>query len=168
MPNIKVQRHYRPDVYLFIAHTLLLVFSFILWKLYPYIPNKRDMSGLFFMIISVVGGFIGIIIIAVCLPRLDRTIRHLMLSKFVLSIIYWLSSTVIFVLFGITKFFNNSPLVFFCLCFSVFEHPVFFNYSCCRYAQKRLAHFRRDFRFACVVVLFANDLKSFLKNLKAL
>lgn len=126
MPNIKVQRHYRPDVYLFIAHTLLLVFSFILWKLYPYIPNKRDMSGLFFMIISVVGGFIGIIIIAACLPRLDRTIRHLMLSKFVLSIIYWLSSTVIFVLFGITKFFNNSPLVFFVFVF-LFLSTLYFS-----------------------------------------
>jgi uncharacterized membrane protein len=126
MPNIKVQRHYRPDAYLFIAHTLLLVFSFILWKLYPYIPNKRDMSGLFFMIISVVGGFIGIIIIAVCLPRLDRTIRHLMLSKFVLSIIYWLSSTVIFVLFGITKFFNNSPLVLFVFVF-LFLSTLYFS-----------------------------------------
>ena len=126
MPNIKVQRHYRPDAYLFIAHTLLLVFSFILWKLYPYIPNKRDMSGLFFMIISVVGGFIGIIIIAACLPRLDRTIRHLMLSKFVLSIIYWLSSTVIFVLFGITKFFNNSPLVLFVFVF-LFLSSLYFS-----------------------------------------
>lgn len=126
MPNIKVQRHFRPDVYLFIAHTLLLVFSFILWKLYPYIPNKRDMSGLFFMIISVVEGFIGIIIIAVCLPRLDRTIRHLMLSKFVLSIIYWLSSTVIFVLFGITKFFNNSPLVLFVFVF-LFLSSLYFS-----------------------------------------
>ncbi|WP_228721879.1 hypothetical protein [Acinetobacter sp. Marseille-Q1623] len=70
------------------------------------------MSALFFMIISIVGGIIGLVFLAVSLPRLDRTVRNLSMYKFFLAILYWISSTVIFIFFGVTKFFYNSPLAF--------------------------------------------------------
>ena len=102
---------YRIDAYLIFCHVLLLILSFGLWKMYPHITIKPDMSGLFFMIISVFWGIVGLIPLAVSLPRLDRTIRNLALYKFALAFLYWISSTAIFVLFGINKFFFNNPLV---------------------------------------------------------
>ncbi|EXE74980.1 putative membrane protein [Acinetobacter sp. 1566109] len=69
------------------------------------------MSGLFFMVISILGGFAGLIILAVTLPRLDRSVRNLSVNKFILALLYWISSTIIFMLFGISKFFFNNPLV---------------------------------------------------------
>lgn len=125
MKSITVNHPYRPDLYLFILHTVLMACSFYLWKVYPYIPNKPDMGALFFLIISVLGGFIGIVIVAVTLPRLDRTVRYLTLSKFVLSLVYWLSSTIIFVLFGSTKFIFNNPLVLFVFVFLFFSSLYF-------------------------------------------
>ncbi len=94
-----------------LCHALLLAFGYGLWKLYPHIPTKPDMSGLFFMIISILGGFVGLIILAVTLPRLDRSVRNLSVNKFVLALLYWVSCTAIFVLFGSSKFFFNNPLV---------------------------------------------------------
>ncbi len=43
--------------------------------------------------------------------RLDRSVRNLSVNKFILALLYWISSTIIFVLFGISKFFFNNPLV---------------------------------------------------------
>ena len=63
------------------------------------------------MIISILGGFAGLIMLAVTLPRLDRSVRNLSVNKFILALLYWISSTIIFVLFGISKFFFNNPLV---------------------------------------------------------
>ncbi|WP_180066230.1 MULTISPECIES: hypothetical protein [unclassified Acinetobacter] len=125
MKSITVNHPYRPDLYLFILHTVLMACSFYLWKVYPYIPNKPDMGALFFLIISVLGGFIGIVIVAVTLPRLDRTVRYLTLSKFVLSLVYWLSSTTIFVLLGSTKFIFNNSLVLFVFVFLFFSSLYF-------------------------------------------
>lgn len=125
MKSITVNHPYRPDLYLFILHAILMACSFYLWKVYSYIPNKPDMGALFFLIISVLGGFIGIVIIAVGLPRLDRTVRYLALSKFVLSVVYWLSSTTIFVLFGSTEFIFNNPFVLFVFVFLFFSSLYF-------------------------------------------
>lgn len=63
--------------------------------------------------------------LAVTLPRLDRTVRYLTLSKFVLSLVYWLSSTTIFVLLGSTKFIFNNPLVLFVFVFLFFSSLYF-------------------------------------------
>ena len=106
-----IKKFYRIDACLALCHALLLAFSYGLWKLHPHIQAKPDMSGLFFMIISILGGFAGLIVLGVTLPRLDRSVRNLSVNKFVLALLYWLSSAVIFVLFGITKFFFNNPLV---------------------------------------------------------
>ena len=115
-----IKKFYRIDAYLVLCHTLLLAFGYGLWKLYPHIQTKPDMSGLFFMIISILGGFAGLIMLAVTLPRLDRSVRNLSVNKFILALLYWISSTTIFVLFGISKFFFNNPLIllFFVLFFS--------------------------------------------------
>ena len=102
---------YRSDIYLSICHVLLLALSYGLWKVYPHIATKPDMSGLFFMIIAVLGGIIGLIFLTVSLPRLDRTQRNLAMYKFFLAFIYWVSSTFIFIFFGVSKFFTNNPLV---------------------------------------------------------
>jgi uncharacterized membrane protein HdeD (DUF308 family) len=114
-----IKKFYRIDAYLVLCHTLLLAFGYGLWKLYPHIQTKPDMSGLFFMIISILGGFAGLIMLAVTLPRLDRSVRNLSVNKFILALLYWISSTTIFVLFGISKFFFNNPLIllFFVLVF---------------------------------------------------
>ena len=106
-----IKKFYRIDACLALCHALLLAFGYGLWKLHPHIPTKPDMSGLFFMIISILGGFAGLIVLGVTLPRLDRSIRNLSVNKFVLALLYWVSSTAIFVLFGISKFFFNNPLV---------------------------------------------------------
>lgn len=106
-----IKNFYKIDVYLVLCHTVLLALSFALWKIYPHIQTKPDMSGLFFMIISVLGGIIGLIVLAVSLPRLDRTLRHPILYKLFFAFIYWISSSVILVCVGISKFFFNEPLV---------------------------------------------------------
>lgn len=106
-----IKKFYRIDACLALCHALLLAFSYGLWKLHPHMQTKPDMSGLFFMIIAILGGFAGLIVLGVTLPRLDRSVRNLSINKFVLALLYWLSSAVIFVLFGITKFFFNNPLV---------------------------------------------------------
>jgi len=111
MNTSSIKKFYRIDAYLMLCHTLLLAFGYGLWKLHPHIQTKPDMSGLFFMIISILGGFAGLIVLAVTLPRLDCSIRNLSVNKFVLALLYWVSSTAIFVLFGINKFFFNNPLV---------------------------------------------------------
>ncbi|WP_290012427.1 hypothetical protein [Acinetobacter pittii] len=111
MNTSPIKNFYRIDAYLVLCHTLLLVIGYGLWKLYPHIKTKPDMSGLFFMIISILGGFAGLIMLAVTLPRLDRSVRNLSVNKFILALLYWISSTIIFVLFGINKFFFNNPLV---------------------------------------------------------
>ena len=106
-----IKKFYRIDAYLALCHALLLAFGYGLWKLHPHIPTKPDMSGLFFMIISILGGFAGLIVLGVTLPRLNRSVRNLSVNKFVLALLYWVSSTAIFVLFGSSKFFFNNPLV---------------------------------------------------------
>jgi hypothetical protein len=111
MDPTSIKKFYRIDTYLVLCHTLLLAFGYGLWKLYPHIQTKPDMSGLFFMIISILGGFAGLIMLAVTLPRLDRSVRNLSVNKFILALLYWISSTTIFVLFGISKFFFNNPLI---------------------------------------------------------
>lgn len=111
MNTSPIKNFYRIDAYLVLCHTLLLAFGYGLWKLYPHIPTKPDMSGLFFMIISILGGFAGLIVLAVTLSRLDRSVRNLSVNKFVLALLYWISSTAIFLLFGISKFFFNNPLI---------------------------------------------------------
>ncbi|EPP3357207.1 hypothetical protein ACUN42_001619 [Acinetobacter baumannii] len=111
MNTTSIKKFYRIDAYLVLCHTLLMAFGYGLWKLYPHIKTKPDMSGLFFMIISILGGFAGLIILAITLPRLDRSVRNLSGNKFILALMYWISSTIIFVLFGINKFFFNNPLI---------------------------------------------------------
>lgn len=111
MNTSSIKNFYRIDGYLVLCHTLLMSFGYGLWKLYPHIKTKPDMSGLFFMVISILGGFAGLIILAVTLPRLDRSVRNLSVNKFILALLYWISSTIIFMLFGISKFFFNNPLV---------------------------------------------------------
>ena len=111
MNATSVKKFYRIDAYLVLCHALLLAFGYGLWKLHLHIQTKLDMSGLFFMIISILGGFAGQIVLAVTLPRLDRYVRNLSVNKFVLALLYWVSSTAIFVLFGVSKFFFNNPLV---------------------------------------------------------
>ena len=111
MNATSVKKFYRIDAYLVLCHALLLAFGYGLWKLHLHIQTKLDMSGLFFMIISILGGFAGLIVLAVTLPRLDRSVRNLSVNKFVLALLYWVSSTAIFVLFGVSKFFFNNPLV---------------------------------------------------------
>jgi len=78
-----IKKFYRIDACLALCHTLLLAFSYGLWKLHPHIQTKPDMSGLFFMIIAILGGFAGLIVLGVTLPRLDRSVRNLSINKFV-------------------------------------------------------------------------------------
>ena len=111
MNTTSIKKFYRIDAYLVLCHSLLMAFGYGLWKLYPHIKTKPDMSGLFFMIISILGGFAGLIMLAITLPRLDRSVHNLSVNKFILALLYWVSSSIIFVLFGISKFFFNNPLV---------------------------------------------------------
>ena len=82
MNATSVKKFYHIDAYLVLCHALLLAFGYGLWKLHPHIQTKPDMSGLFFMIVSILGGFAGLIILAVTLPRLDRSVRNLSVNKF--------------------------------------------------------------------------------------
>ena len=87
---------YSIDLKLILIHFLLLISSYLIYKNFAYTPEKKDMSGIFFMLISVLGGIVGLIVLAVSLPRLDRTVRNLSMYKFFLAFLYWVSSTVIF------------------------------------------------------------------------
>ncbi|WP_227865814.1 MULTISPECIES: hypothetical protein [Acinetobacter] len=62
------------------------------------------------MLISILGGIIAIVILAVSLSRLDRSVRALAINKFILAVLYWISSTAIFVLSGYSEFLFNNPL----------------------------------------------------------
>lgn len=104
--NTTLQRSpYNIDFKLVLIHLLLLIGGYLISKNFAYVPGKKDMSGLFFLIISFLGGVVGLILLAVSLPRLDRTVRNLSMYKFFLALLYWISSTVIFILFGVRKFF---------------------------------------------------------------
>lgn len=84
MNTSSIKNFYRIDVYLVLCHTFLLAIGYGLWKLYPHIKTKPDMSGLFFMIISILGGFAGLIMLAITLPRLDPSVRNLSVNKEIL------------------------------------------------------------------------------------
>ena len=126
---------YSIDLKLILIHFLLLISSYLIYKNFAYTPEKKDMSGIFFMLISVLGGIVGLIVLAVSLPRLDRTVRNLSMYKFFLAFLYWVSSTVIFIFFGISRLFYNNPLVLF-----VF---VLIFYSCIYFSVVRIADMRK-------------------------
>ena len=110
--KISVQQNpYRIDLKLILIHFLLLISGYFIYKNFAYVPEKKDMSGLFFLIISVLVGFIGLIFLAVSLPRLNSSIGNLRLFKFILAFVYWISSSVIFIFFGLSRFFYNDPFV---------------------------------------------------------
>ncbi len=112
MTNTTPQKSpYRIDLKLILIHVFLLLGSYLTYKNFAYVPEQKDMSALFFMIISVLGGIIGVIILAVALRRLDHSIQNLALYKFFLTFTYWISSTLIFIMLGSSKFFYNEPMV---------------------------------------------------------
>ena len=103
---------YSIDRKIIVIHLLLLALSFVIYKIFPYVPHKRDLSGLFFMIISILGGIVGLIFLAVSLQRLKHLAApHIGTWKFILAFIYWISSSAIFIFFGLCKFFYNDPWV---------------------------------------------------------
>lgn len=142
---------YRIDLKLILIHSLLLIGGYLISKNFAYVPEKKDMSGLFFLIISVLGGIVGLILLAVSLPRLDRTVRNLSMYKFLLAFIYWISSSAIFIFIGLSKFFYNNPsvLIIFILIF----------YTSLYFSVLRLADMRKKDWFIllgifAVIVLF--------------
>lgn len=127
MNTSSIKSFYRIDVYLVLCHALLLLISYGLWTRYPHLPIKNDMSGLFFMIISILGGVAGLIFLSVALPRLDVTLRNLSFNKFFLALLYWISSTAIFVMFGISKFFFNSVTIIQLIFIGLFFSSIYFS-----------------------------------------
>lgn len=110
--KITVQKSaYGIDLKLILIHSILLIFSYLIYKSFAYTPQQKDMSGLFLLIISVLGGFVGLILLALSLLRLDRSIRNIRLFKVILAFVYWISSSTIFIFLGLSKFFYNNPLV---------------------------------------------------------
>ncbi|WP_151837765.1 MULTISPECIES: hypothetical protein [unclassified Acinetobacter] len=107
---IQSKNYYRIDLILTVIHAALLLISWAAYQHYPFIRTKPDMSGLFFMIISILGGMIALIILAVVLPRLDQSVSQLALKKFLFSSLYWISSSIIFILFGNIVLLFNQPL----------------------------------------------------------
>nr|ESK36792.1 hypothetical protein F987_03605 [Acinetobacter gyllenbergii NIPH 230] len=103
------KNYYRIDIILTIIHAALLLISWTSYTVFPFIRTKPDMSGLFFMIISILGGMIALILLAVVLPRLDQSVSQLALKKFLFALLYWISSS-IFILFGNTLLLFNQPL----------------------------------------------------------
>lgn len=104
------KNYYRIDIILTIIHAALLLISWTSYTVFPFIRTKPDMSGLFFMIISILGGMIALILLAVVLPRLDQSVSQLALKKFLFALLYWISSSSIFILFGNTLLLFNQPL----------------------------------------------------------
>ncbi|EPF93120.1 hypothetical protein GCM10025882_05620 [Acinetobacter gyllenbergii] len=104
------KNYYRIDIILTVIHAALLLISWTSYTVFPFIRTKPDMSGLFFMIISILGGMIALILLAVVLPRLDQSVSQLALKKFLFALLYWISSSIIFILFGNTLLLFNQPL----------------------------------------------------------
>lgn len=104
------KNYYRIDIIIAAIHAALLLISWISHTRFPFIRTKPDMSGLFFMIISILGGMIALIILAVVLPRLDHSVNQLALRKFLYALLYWISSSLIFILFSNTQWLFHLPL----------------------------------------------------------
>lgn len=116
------KNYYRIDIIIAAIHAALLLIGWASYTRFPFIRTKPDMSGLFFMIISILGGMIALIILAVVLPRLDQSVSQLALKKFLYVLLYWISSSIIFILFSNTQWLFNHPLA----CILVFA-LVFFS-----------------------------------------
>ncbi|ENX40223.1 hypothetical protein [Acinetobacter courvalinii] len=140
------KNYYRIDIIIAAIHAALLLIGWASYTRFPFIRTKPDMSGLFFMIISFLGGMIALIILAVVLPRLDQSVSQLALKKFLYALLYWISSSIIFILFSNTQWLFNLPLA----CILVFA-LVFFqlNLSVCytfgKFTQTRLFYCARYF-----------------------
>lgn len=104
------KNYYRIDIIIAAIHAALLLFGWASYTRFPFIRTKPDMSGLFFMIISFLGGMIALIILAVVLPRLDQSVSQLALKKFLYALLYWISSSIIFILFSNTQWLFNLSL----------------------------------------------------------
>jgi len=104
------KNYYRIDIILATIHAALLLIGWASYIQFPFIRTKPDLSGLFFMIIPTLGGVIALIILAIVLPRLDQSVRQLALKKFLFALLYWISSSIIFILFGNTLLLFNQPL----------------------------------------------------------
>lgn len=116
------KNYYRIDIIIAAIHAALLLIGWASYTRFPFIRTKPDMSGLFFMIISFLGGMIALIILAVVLPRLDQSVSQLALKKFLYALLYWISSSIIFILFSNTQWLFHQPLA----CILVFA-LVFFS-----------------------------------------
>ncbi|MBJ8418009.1 hypothetical protein [Acinetobacter courvalinii] len=104
------KNYYRIDIIIAAIHAALLLIGWASYTRFPFIRTKPDMSGLFFMIISFLGGMIALIILAVVLPRLDQSVSQLALKKFLCALLYWISSSIIFILFSNTQWLFNLSL----------------------------------------------------------
>ncbi|WP_332605258.1 hypothetical protein [Acinetobacter sp. ESBL14] len=131
------KNYYRIDIILTVIHAALLLISWISYTVFPFIRTKPDMSGLFFMIISILGGMIALILLAVVLPRLDQSVSQLALKKFLFALLYWISSSIIFILFGNTLLLFNQPLPCILIFSFIFLGSIYFSVI-------RFAHIRKQ------------------------
>ena len=121
------KNYYRIDIILAAIHVALVFIGLASYTRFPFIRTKPDMSGLFFMIISILGGMIALIILAVVLPRLDQSISQLALKKFLFALLYWISSSIIFILFGNTLLLFNQPLPCILIFSSIFLGSIYLS-----------------------------------------
>ncbi|OBY74324.1 hypothetical protein [Acinetobacter gyllenbergii] len=131
------KNYYRIDIILTVIHAALLLISWTSYTVFPFIRTKPDMSGLFFMIISILGGMIALILLAVVLPRLDQSVSQLALKKFLFALLYWISSSSIFILFGNTLLLFNQPLPCILIFSFIFLGSIYLSVI-------RLAHIRKQ------------------------
>lgn len=131
------KNYYRIDIILTVIHAALLLISWTSYTVFPFIRTKPDMSGLFFMIISILGGMIALILLAVVLPRLDQSVSQLALKKFLFALLYWISSSIIFILFGNTLLLFNQPLPCILIFSFIFLGSIYLSVI-------RLAHIRKQ------------------------
>ncbi|TCM69175.1 hypothetical protein EC844_103120 [Acinetobacter calcoaceticus] len=94
-----------------VLHLLGIIAAYMLMQRYPYPPQPKDMSGLFYLIVVSIGAIAGLIILAISLPRLNAAVAYLRLGKFLLACCYWLSSSIIFICLSSTAYLYNQVAV---------------------------------------------------------
>ena len=100
--------NYRNDRYLACVHLAGLLIAYACYYSFPIaIAPEKNLSGLFNLIVIMLGGVAGLITLMVALARLKNQTPYLRLGKFFLGFCYWISSSFIYIFISSTDYFHN-------------------------------------------------------------
>lgn len=116
---------FKIDHIILFVHAFVLALSYFAYTFYPYKPPEHDLSGLFVIIFIILSGVISLTPVTIGLRKIDKTIPNLKFKKFLLFVIYWISSCLIFFFSETSQIFGESPYSFFLLFLILFSSIYF-------------------------------------------